>query len=265
MRNIKAKRIVVKIGTNVLANSDGMLDIGIMQKLASQIADIKSKGNEVIIITSGAIGAGMKELQLSSKPRDVVMRQVCAGVGQSILMAEYYKLFHRYDIKIAQILLTYDVFTNKKTFTNFRNSLNKLLELGVVPIINENDPISIDEIGPSFGDNDNLSALITAKMGADLLAILTDVDGLYNKKPDKKNAVLIKEVKKIDKSIASISGKPGKLGVGGMYTKIMAAKKAAKAGAFVVIANGTKNDVLIKILSNKEIGTVFSPMHFRKP
>ena len=192
MRNIKAKRIVVKIGTNVITGRNGMLNLGLLKRLVAQIAEIKKKGREVLIITSGAIGAGMKGLKLTSRPANVTMQQVCAAVGQSILMSKYHSFFGRHDIKVAQILLTYDVFKNRKTYKNLLNSLNRLLKLGVVPIINENDPISIDEIGPSFGDNDNLSALIASKMKADLLVMLTDVEGLYNKEPTQKNAVLIK-------------------------------------------------------------------------
>ena len=259
MRNIKAKRIVVKIGTNVMTNKDGLLNTGLMKRLVAQIAKIKNKAKEVMIITSGAIGAGMKELQITSRPKEVTMQQICAAVGQNILMSTYHSLFSKHNLKVAQLLLTYEDFSNKKIYANLRNTLNKLLELGVVPIINENDPISIDEIGPSFGDNDNLSALIAGKMKAELLVILTDVDGLFNKNPDHKNAVLIKEIFNIDKSIESINGKSSQLGLGGVQTKIKAAKTATKAGTTVVIANGKKNSVLLKVLNNEEVGTIFYP------
>ena len=258
-RNIYPKRIVVKIGTSVITKNSGMLNLGLMKKLVSQIAGIRMMGKDVIIITSGAIGAGMKELQLKARPNDVTMQQVCASIGQHILMSNYQSLFDENGIKVAQILLTYNDFSNRKTFNYLRNSLNKLLELGVVPIINENDPISIDEIGPSFGDNDVLSAIIATKMEADLLVILTNVDGLYNKNPNHKSATLIKEINIIDKTIESIGGKPNGLGLGGMKTKIKAAKIATKAGTTVVIANGRKDRVLNKILRNKNIGTVFNP------
>ena len=259
MRNIKSKKIVVKIGTNVLTNREGTLDLGIIKNLVRQITEIKRRGKDVIIITSGAIGSGMKELQLKKRPENVVMQQVCAAIGQHILMTNYQSLFKKSSIKVAQILLTYKDFSNKKTFNYLRNSLNKLLELGAVPIINENDPISIDEICPSFGDNDALSALITSKIGADLLVMLTDVDGLFNTNPTNKNATLLKEIKNIDKNIISIGGKPNGLGIGGMKTKIKAAKLATKAGATVVIANGRKNSVLTKILNNEDVGTFFIP------
>lgn len=257
MRNIKAKRIVAKIGTNVITNRKGMLNLALLKNLVAQIAFAKNNRKDVVIITSGAIGAGMKELKLKAKPKDVTMQQVCASIGQHILMANYETMFNKHNIKVAQILLTYYDFSNKKTSNYLRNSLNKLLDLGVIPIINENDPISIDEIGPSFGDNDILSALIASKMQADLLIILTDVDGLFNMDPTHKGATLIKEVKNIDKNIESLGGKPNGLGLGGMKTKIKAAKIATKARTTVIIANGKKKDVLVKVLNNEEIGTIF--------
>ena len=255
-RNIKAKRIVIKIGTNTLTDDNGLLDLKVMQSLVSQITKIKNS-KDIVIVTSGAIGAGMKELKLKEKPKDVVMKQVCAAVGQSILMTNYHANFNRHNIKIAQILVTYDDLADKATCKNLENSLNKLFDLGAIPIINENDPISINEIGPSFGDNDNLSALIASKIKADLLVILTNVDGLFNKNPESKNAVLIKEVRNIDKNVESISGGSSQLGVGGMKTKVQAAKTATESGTTVVIANGRINNVLIDLMNNKDVGTIF--------
>ena len=255
MRKIKSKRIVIKIGTNTLTDGKGMLDLKLIGNLVSQIAKIKSK-RDIVIITSGAIGAGMQELKLKERPKDVVMKQVCAAVGQNILMSAYKSLFDKHKIKIAQILLKYDDIADKDTYKNLRNSMEKLLELGVIPIINENDPISINEIGPSFGDNDNLSALIATKIKADLLIALTNVDGLYNKNPTERGSLLIKEVKNIDKRIESMAGKSASLGIGGMKAKIEAAKKATKEGVIVVIANGRAQNVLIRILNNEEIGTI---------
>lgn len=259
MRHLNAKRIVVKIGTNVIARKDGTINSALIKHLVEQIATIKKKEKEILIITSGAIGSGMKELNLKEKPKDVTMRQVCASIGQHILMSNYQLLFNKHNIKVAQILLTYEDFSSTKTFDNLRNSLNKLLDLGVVPIINENDPISIDEIGPSFGDNDILSALIASKMGFDLFIILTDVEGLFNKNPNRQGAMLIKEVRSIDRSIESLGGKPKGLGLGGMKTKIKAAKIATKAGTTVIIANGKRDNVLTRIFNNEEIGTIFYP------
>ena len=256
MRNIKSNRIVIKIGTNTLTDKKGMLDLNMMQNLVSQIAEIK-KNKEIVIITSGAIGAGMRELGLKEKPKDVVMKQVCAAIGQNILMANYHSLFSSHHIKIAQILLTYDDLANKETYKNLSNSLNKLFKLGVIPIINENDPISINEIGPSFGDNDNLSALISSKIKSNLLVILTNVDGLYNKDPKQEGAFLIKEVKDITKEIEAMSGESSDLGIGGMKTKVQAAKTSTKAGTSVIIANGRSENVLFRAINGEDVGTIF--------
>ena len=257
-RNIHAKKILVKIGTNTLTNN-GNPDFNILKRIVMEIAELKKNGKQVIMVTSGAIGTGMKELNLKSKPNDVVMQQVCAAIGQSILMSTYNDLFKKYGIRTAQILLTYDVFTNKEKYKNLKNSLSKLLNLGVIPILNENDPISISEIGPSFGDNDNLSALVATKAKMDLVILLTNVDGLYDRNPNDKNAILIKEVKIIDKRIESASGTAASLGLGGMKTKIEAAKTATKAGITVIVANGKKENVITNILNNKEEGTIFYP------
>ena len=259
MRKIKAKRIVVKVGTNAIAGNGGKLDLGAMRNLVNQIAEIKKNGKEVIIVTSGAIGAGIGELNLKSKPADVVMRQACAAIGQSILMTNYQSLFREHGIKVAQILLTYEDISIRKTYNNLNNSLNKLFELGAIPIINENDPISIHEIKASFGDNDNLSAYIAAITKSDLLIMLTNVDGLYNNSAIGKNPVLIKEVRGISRKIESLASGKSELGVGGMKTKIKAAKTATKAGTTVVIANGKKKGILTKVLNNEEAGTIFYP------
>ena len=256
MRKINAKRIVIKIGTNTITNSHGLLDLNVINNLVSQIAKIKNHRN-IVVITSGAIGAGMGELKLKSRPADVTMRQVCAAVGQNILMANYHSMFSRHKIKIAQILLTYKDFSDVKTYNNLHNSLTKMLNLGVIPIINENDPISIDEIGPSFGDNDILSALIATKIKADLLIILTNVDGLFTKEPGSKGAVLVKEVRSINKKIEAMAGSSSNLGIGGMKTKINAAKIAAGKGTSTVVANGKTKDVLLKIINNQDVGTIF--------
>ena len=256
MRKIKSKTVVIKIGTNTLTSQNGLLDRNVIEKLVLQIASIKNKRN-IIIITSGAIGAGMQELGLNAKPKDVITKQVCAGIGQNILMHNYYLLFRKHGIKIAQILLTYRDLAYKETYKNLTNSLRKMLELGVIPIINENDPISIREIGSSFGDNDNLSAMIASRIKADLLIMLTNVDGLFSKNPNENGALLIREVKKINKRIESMGSGSSALGIGGMKTKIQAAKTATGKGTAVIIANGRKENILIDILSGNEVGTIF--------
>jgi glutamate 5-kinase len=259
MRNIDAKTIAVKVGTNTLTAENGKLDRQVMENIVNQIAEAKKRGKNVILITSGAIGCGMQELGLKEKPKDVVMKQVCAGVGQSVLMANYNSMFGKHGIKVAQILLSYKDLADAKTKKNLMNSLGKMLSIGIVPIINENDPISIDEIGASFGDNDNLSAMITETAGADLLVMLTNVDGLYDRNPQDKGARLISEVSDITKDIEAMGGGAASLGLGGMKTKIAAAKSATSNGASVVIANGKKKNSLTGILGNDEIGTVFHP------
>ena len=250
------KRIVVKIGTNVLADKKGAISYNIMKNLVKDIIKIKKKHIEILIVTSGAIGAGMSELGIEKRPSDVRMQQTCAAVGQSILISKYREFFNKYGIKVAQILLAYKDFTDKKTEINMGNSINTLLNLGVIPIINENDPVSINELGPSFGDNDNLSAMVACNSKADALIILTNVDGLYDKDPSSKDAKIIHEVRDF-RFIGNIAGASEGLGIGGIKTKIAAAKLAASNGIKTIIANGTKTGVLNDIIGGKKIGTVF--------
>ncbi len=251
------KRIVVKIGTNLLTEKLCGLRRELISQIAKQIALLKKKGIEVLIVTSGAIGAGCMELGLK-KSREIETRQALAAVGQSTVMRAYHDAFSKYNIKVAQILLTYEDFSNRKRYLNLRNALNKLLSLGVIPVINENDPISVDEIGATFGDNDKLSALVASKVNADLLVMLSDIDGLYDKNPKtNKDAKLIRRIDKITKEIERAAGKTGSLfAIGGMVTKIKAAKMAMDFGCDVVICNGKKKDVLAKAISGKE-GTLF--------
>lgn len=259
MRIINAKRVVIKVGTNVLTLK-GNISEDCIKNLVSQIVKLKKSGIEVLLVTSGAIGFGMSELKLKKRPRDIRMLQACAAIGQSILMSKYTKFFGNYNQKVAQILLTYEAFSTRKTYLNLRNSIATLLKLGVIPIINENDPISIDEIGPSFGDNDKLSALVASKVEADLLLILTTVDGLYDKDPKRhKEARLIKEVDKITNEIIEFAGKSFFLGLGGMKSKVLAAKLATEAGTTVIIANGKIKDVITRVLKGEELGTIFLP------
>lgn len=255
---MNAQKIIIKIGTNVVTDSSGRLDLSIIKRIAKQVAELKKSGKKIILVTSGAIGAGVGELKLKSSPSNILMRQVCASIGQGIIMSKYHSAFSHYGIKVAQVLVTYDTFKNKKMLQNMRNSINKLLELGAVPIFNENDTISIEEIGKFFGDNDLMSAMLATKINADLLILLTNVDGLYNKNPKNKTASLIKEVRLMDSNLAKLSGK-SVLGIGGMKTKLEASKIATKSGTKVVIANGRKSKILTKILSNEPVGTTFYP------
>ena len=253
------KRMVVKVGTNVLADRKGAIDYKIMENFVRDIAEIRKKCREILIVTSGAIGAGMSELGIEKRPSDIKMQQACAAVGQSILISKYREIFGKYGIKVAQILLTYDDFSDKKAEINMGNSISTLLGLGVVPIINENDPISINELGPSFGDNDNLSAMVACRVKADALIILTSVDGLYDKDPSSKGAKIIHEVNNFDSFIGSLEGASDGLGIGGIKTKIAAAKLAASCGIKTIIANGTKAGILGDLMNGKKAGTVFRP------
>lgn len=252
------KRIVIKIGTNLLTDKLCGLRADLINQIARQIAELKKKGIEILIVTSGAIGAGCTELGIK-KSMEVEVRQALAAVGQSTVMRAYHDTFSRHGVKVAQLLLTYEDFSNRKRYLNLRNALNKLLELGVIPIINENDPVSVDEIGVTFGDNDKLSALVASKMNADLLVILTDIDGLYDKNPNtNKDAKLIRRVDKITQEIEKAAGKAGSaFSIGGMATKIKAAKIAMESGCDVVICDGRKENILAKAISGGE-GTLFS-------
>lgn len=272
MRNFEnAKRIVVKIGTNILTKDAGV-DAGYVRRVAGQVDSLLKDGRQVVIISSGAIGMGAG--QLSSQPgggksglgggggaRNVKMRQACAAIGQPLLMAEYRKSFMRYGITIAQVLLTAEVLNHRKTYLNLRNSIETLLKLSVVPILNENDSVSTDEIGSAFGDNDKLSALVASKIDADLLIMLSDIDALYDKNPRKyADAKPIPTVFEITDEIARNAGGKGSLhSTGGMKTKIEAARIASNAGFRIVLADGRAKNVIGRIIAGEEIGTIFMP------
>ena len=250
-------RTVIKVGTSTLAHSTGRLNIRRVEELCKVLSDIKNSGHEVILVSSGAIGMGAGKLNLKEKPTDIATRQAAASVGQCELMYTYDKLFSEYNHTVSQILLTnYDV-TNEKSHTNFKNTIFRLLELDVLPIINENDTVSTDEL--EIGDNDTLAAIVAESIGADLLVILSDISGLYTSDPRKdKTATLIPIVEKIDDYIRSIAGTPGsRLGSGGMITKIKAAEIATSSGCDMIICSGDNPDILYNILDVKNVGTKF--------
>jgi len=251
-------RIVIKIGTNVLTDNSGRIDYKTMKNLVDDIVKIKKQGKEILLVTSGAIGAGMAELNIVKRPEEVKMQQACAAIGQSILISKYRQFFNKHNIKVAQILLAYDNLSDTRSEINFGNSINTLLKLNAIPIINENDPISINEIGPSFGDNDKLSAMVAKEVKAEILIILTVVNGLYDKDPESKDAKIIRDVHKFDNKIINLGGK-SVLGVGGIKTKIAAAKLATEAGILTIMANGKRKNTLIELIEGKELGTVFYP------
>lgn len=254
-----ARRIVVKVGSNVLTGPDG-LDLSVIESLSEQINRLFQKGIEVILVSSGAMASGQKKIGLSRRPDEIPKRQAIAAVGQAGLMLAYENAFSKYDRKVAQLLLTSDDLSgSRRRYLNARNTLYTLLSWKVLPIVNENDTVVVEEI--KFGDNDNLSALITLMMNADILINLTDIDGLFTADPrTRPDAQLISEVSTINKSIEKIAGDiPGALGTGGMMTKIQAARKVTTAGVPMVIANGRMPDILENLFSNQARSTFFVP------
>ena len=256
----KVKRIVIKIGTNILTKNDS-IDAGYVRRIARQINSLLKTGRQVIIVSSGAIGMGAGQLEMRRKVTNTKMRQACAAIGQPLLMDEYRKSFARYGVIVAQVLLTAQVLNNRRTYLNLRNSIETLLKLAVVPVLNENDSVSTDEIGSAFGDNDKLSALVASKIDADMLILLSDIDALYDKNPRKHDdAEAIPAVFEITAEIIKNAGGRGSIhGTGGMKTKIEAAKIASNAGFRIVLADGRIKNVIGRIMAGDEIGTVFMP------
>ena len=251
-------RIVVKVGTSTLAHPTGRLNIQRMERLCKVLSDIKNAGHEIILVSSGAIGMGVGKLSLPSKPSDMPPKQAAAAVGQCELMYIYDKLFTEYNHIVAQILITApDLQEAGSRKRNFHNTLARLLELGALPVINENDTVSTDEI--VIGDNDTLSANVASTIGADLLVLLSDIDGLYDSDPHKNpSARLIDTVEQLDERIYALAGGEGSsLGTGGMVTKLRAAKIATDAGCEMVIANGSRPENLYDILDGAHVGTRF--------
>ena len=250
-------RIVVKVGTSTLTHATGNLNIRRMEKLCRVLSDIKNAGHEVILVTSGAVGMGVGKLSLKEKPKDIPLKQAVAAVGQCELMYTYDREFSQYHHNIAQILLSaYDV-ENAERRSNFHNTIFRLLELGVLPIINENDTLATEELG--IGDNDTLSAVVAVSANADLLVLLSDIDGLYTASPKAdKDAKLLTEVRGITPEILALAdGKGSELGTGGMATKLQAAQTVNDAGIDMIIANGADPDVLYSIVEGRSVGTRF--------
>lgn len=260
MRTIsEKKRIVIKLGTSTLAHSTGKLNIRRMNALVRVISDLHNSGKEIIMVSSGAVGLGTGKLGLSKKPRETKMKQAVAAVGQCELMHVYDDMFEKYSVTVAQILLTKTIINNPNHCKNFKNTVEALVSMGVIPIVNENDSISIDELELEIGENDSLSALVASLSGADLLLILSDIDCLYSDDPrTNPDAEPITTVSEITPSIEAAAGGAGSsLGTGGMSTKINAAKIAAESGIDMVIMNGKDPELLYDLFENKEIGTIF--------
>ena len=257
------RRIVAKFGTSLLTAGTSQLNMERMTDLVAQIARLHNQGVEVVIVTSGAIAAGREKLGITKKAKGVALKQVLASVGQGRLMNVYERLFEQHDITVGQALLTKSVLVDRAGYLNTRNTLLASLEMGVIPIINENDVVAVDEIGEArFGDNDNLSAMVANLIDADLLFILTDIDGLYTADPNRdSSAKMIPLVERIDEKIEGlVSCSTSGLGTGGMVTKIEAARLATASGVTVVIAKGSEKDVLVRVANGETIGTRFLPV-----
>lgn len=250
-------RIVVKVGTSTLTHATGRLNIRRVEALCKVLSDLKNAGHEIILVSSGAIGMGVGKLMLTSRPTDMPTKQAAAAVGQCELMYVYDKLFSEYHHTVAQILLTGSDVENPQRHDNFRNTMFRLLELGALPIVNENDTVVTDEI--AVGDNDTLGAVVAVSVAADLLVLLSDIDGLYTADPHKHpDARLIDRVETITPEIAALaSGKGSALGTGGMTTKLSAAKLATEAGTDMIIANGQHPELLYEIADGNAVGTRF--------
>ena len=250
-------RIVVKVGTSTLAHPTGRLNIQRVETLVKVLSDLKNAGHEIVLVSSGAIGMGVGKLMLSGRPEDMETKQAAAAVGQCELMYTYDKLFSEYNHTVAQILLTGEDIENAKRRHNCENTLRRLLELGALPIINENDTVATEQI--EIGDNDTLAAIVGRSVQADLIILLTDIDGLFTADPHKDpNGKLIPLVEEITPQIMQLGGGAGsRQGTGGMMTKLLAAQIATKAGCDMVIANGKKPEILYRIVDGETVGTRF--------
>lgn len=250
-------RIVVKVGTSTLAHPSGLINIRRVEELCKVMSDLKNAGHDIILVTSGAIGMGAGKLQLSERPRDVAAKQAAAAVGQCELMYTYDKLFSEYNHTVAQLLMTGSDFENEERHINFKNTMDKLLEFKALPIINENDTVATEEI--KVGDNDTLSAMVAVNVSADLLILLSDIDGLFTVDPHTDpNAKLISVVSEINDDILALGGDEGSaFGTGGMRTKLHAAQICTEKNCDMIIANGEKPGILYDIVDGKAVGTRF--------
>ena len=252
------KRIVIKVGSSSLTHSEtGLTDLITMEKLVRELTDLHNQGKEVILVSSGAIAVGRKTIGMKQRPTELAEKQACASIGQARLMMMYQKLFMEYNQIASQILMTKNTLVNEVNRENARNTFEKLLSMGVIPIVNENDTISTYEI--QFGDNDTLSAIVTALVQADLLILLSDIDGLFTDDPNKNpNAKFIEYVDRVDEHFEKMAkGSASDVGTGGMTTKVNAAKLATSAGADMIIANGADMGIIHRIMEGERIGTMF--------
>lgn len=258
----EAHRIVVKVGTSTLTYPTGKTNLQIADRLARILSDLCNQGKEIVLVSSGAIGMAVGKLGLREKPAETVKKQAVAAVGQCELMYLYDKLFSEYNSTVAQILVTGDDIAVPRRKRNMRNTINELLDMGIIPIVNENDTVSADEI--EIGDNDNLSALVANMIDADLLILFSDIDGLYDCDPHfHKNAQKLDYVTDIASAESMAGGSGTKQGTGGMITKLEAARTATEAGINMIIANGKNIDALYDILEGRQVGTLFVSKNFK--
>lgn len=256
------KRIVIKIGSNILASAEHGLNAKRLHAITKDISDVIDRGAETVIVSSGAIAAGLKKLGLKEIPKDIKRKQAAAAIGQSSLVWAYEQNFAGFNKKVAQVLLTRDDITNRLRYINVKNTLFTLIGYGVIPLINENDPVAVDEI--KFGDNDMLAALVTGLVEAEMFVILSDVDGLYTKDPKFKDAKFIDTVEDITPDIMKFAGGRGSaISTGGMYSKLLAARQATNHGITSVIINGKKSGLLTRLFNNEKVGTYFKPKQTR--
>lgn len=266
----QARRIVIKIGTQTISNADeNGIDTGYIDQLSRQCEALHSRGRQILIVSSGAIGMGAHSLGLQQRSQDMAMKQACASIGQPLLMQTYREAFSRRGMVVAQILVTRDQFNRRESFNNLKRSVEKLLQLGVIPVINENDSISTEEIGRAFGDNDQLSAYVASKIDAELLIILSDIDGLYDADPrENPDARKLSYIPRLEPRHREAAGGRGSgFSTGGMRTKLKAVDIARDAGCRIVLAQGREADAITRICSGEELGTLFEsalPMKQRR-
>lgn len=252
-----ADRIVVKVGTRVLTGSDGQLDTGRISRLAEEVSAIREQGCEVVLVSSGAVGAGMGLLRINERPQSLSQLQAIAAIGQARLIELYDQHFRQHGFHAAQILLTADDVDDRKRYLNVRNTILALLEMDAIPVINENDTVSVDELLTTFGDNDRLAAVVTNLLRAPLLVILSDVDGLYDRAPEIAGAQIVPTVHRIEDVIGFVTDGTSSHSKGGMASKLEAARMATSAGENVIVASGRRMGVLPAILRGDLVGTLF--------
>lgn len=261
VRNLRAKRVVIKVGTSTLVYPDGAINLRAIDQLAFVISAMRHRGREVVLVSSGAIGVGLNYMGLKQRPKLIPEQQAIAAIGQSELISIYKERFAIYEQKIGQLLLTRDIFVYPESHRNVLNTFEALLQQNIVPIVNENDTVAVDELDheTKFGDNDQLSAIVATNIGADLLIMLSDIDGFYTGNPNADaSAQLLSHVEKVNQQTYDLAGGSGsRFGTGGMVTKLKAAERMIKADGQMILANGEDPTIIFKILAGEAVGTLF--------